>query len=142
MWRDRTLKVLLVLFGLVFLAFVYPLALSVLHPDKASEADAMMISIYVALGAFLLLAARNPSRHRSLIAFAGWANLAHAAVMALMAIGLASDRSGLLIAAAIFAPIGISLLALRPRVESVGQAKAVAAQTKRYLRQSTRVDVC
>ena len=127
MWRDRALKILLVLFGLVFLAFIYPLALSVLHPDKASEGDAMMISIYVALGAFLLLAARNPSRHRSLIAFAGWANITHAVVMAVMAIRLASDRSGLLVAAAISGPIGFSLLALRPPKEFVGQANAAGA---------------
>ena len=126
MLRDRALKLLLVLFGLGFLAFIYPLSLYVLHPDKASEGDPMMISIYVTLGAFLLLSARNPSRHRSLIAFAGWANIVHAAVMALMAIRLASDRSGLLVAAAIFGPIGISLLALHPK-ESVGRAKAVGA---------------
>jgi hypothetical protein len=87
----------------------------------------MMISIYVTLGAFLLLAVRNPSRNRSLIIFAGWANMAHAVVMALMAIRLASDRSGLLVAAAIFGPVGLSLLALRPPEESVGQAKAVGA---------------
>lgn len=126
MWRDRALKVLLTLFGLVFLVFIYPLALSILHPDKTSEGDAMMISIYVALGAFLLLAARNPLRHRSLIAFAGWANIAHAVVMALMAIRLTSDRSGLLVAAAIFGPIGLSLLALGPR-RSVEQANAAGA---------------
>jgi len=40
----------------------------------------MMLSLYVTLGIFLLLAARNPSANRSVIAFAAWANIAHAAV--------------------------------------------------------------
>jgi uncharacterized membrane protein YoaK (UPF0700 family) len=42
----------------------------------------MMLSLYVALGIFLLLAARNPSAHRSVIAFAAWSSFAHGAVMA------------------------------------------------------------
>ena len=40
----------------------------------------MFLSFYVALGPFLLLAARKPSSHRSLIAFAAWLSLAHASV--------------------------------------------------------------
>jgi hypothetical protein len=42
----------------------------------------MIMSIYVTLGIFLLLAVRDPAADRSLIAFGGWANLAHAGVMA------------------------------------------------------------
>ena len=42
----------------------------------------MIMSIYVTLGIFLLLAVRDPAANRSPIAFAGWANLAHAGVMA------------------------------------------------------------
>jgi len=34
----------------------------------------MMLSLYVTLGVFLLLATRNPSANRSLIAFAAWSN--------------------------------------------------------------------
>jgi hypothetical protein len=36
----------------------------------------MLMSIYVTLGIFLLLAVRDPAANRSLIAFGGWANLA------------------------------------------------------------------
>jgi hypothetical protein len=39
------------------------------------------MSIYVTLGIFLLLAVRDPAANRGLIAFGGWANLAHAGVM-------------------------------------------------------------
>jgi hypothetical protein len=48
---------------------------------STEETLQMMLSIYVTLGIFLLLASRNPSAHRSLIAFAAWSSLAHAAVM-------------------------------------------------------------
>ena len=49
---------------------------------KQEPALAMMLSLYVTLGIFLLLAARNPSANRSLIAFTAWSSFAHAAVMA------------------------------------------------------------
>ncbi len=65
MWRERTLKIVLVLVGLIFVAGVYPLIMMV----KQDPALAMMMSLYATLGVFLLLAARNPSEHRSLIAF-------------------------------------------------------------------------
>jgi len=38
----------------------------------------MMLSLYVALGIFMLIAVRSPSEHRSLIAFAAWSSFAHA----------------------------------------------------------------
>lgn len=41
----------------------------------------MMLTLYVTLGVFLLAAVRNPSAHRSLIAFTAWSSFAHAAVM-------------------------------------------------------------
>jgi len=64
---KRALKVVLVLVGLLFTAMVYPLVLFV----KQEPALAMQMSLYVTLGIFLLLAARNPSANRSLIAFTG-----------------------------------------------------------------------
>jgi hypothetical protein len=46
---------------------------------------AMMLSVYVTLDIFLLLAARDPSANRSLIAFTAWSSFVHAFVMAVMA---------------------------------------------------------
>ena len=66
MKRERALRVVLVLLGLLFCAAVYPLLIMV----KQEPALAMMMSLYATLGIFLLLASRNPSAHRSLIAFA------------------------------------------------------------------------
>lgn len=116
MRRERVLKVVLVLVGLVFVTGIYPLVTSVRDGWQANkeQAEPMFMSLYVTLGIFLLLAARNPSAHRSVIAFGAWANLAHGAVMTVMAIHLANERHGLLIASAVFGLIGVALLALAP----------------------------
>jgi tryptophan-rich sensory protein len=81
MKRERALKMVLVVVGLLFCAGVYPLVLMA----KQDPALAMMMSLYATLGIFLLLASRNPRAHRSLIAFAAWSSFAHAAVMAVQA---------------------------------------------------------
>src|ERR1022692_3840532 len=81
MRRDRALKVVLVVLGLLFSAGVYPLVMMV----KQDPALAMMMSLYATLGIFLLLAARNPSQHLSLSAFTAWSSFAHAVLMAVQA---------------------------------------------------------
>lgn len=62
MKRERVLKIVLVVVGLLFCAGVYPLVLMAKH----DPARAMMMSLYATLGIFLLLASPNPSAHRSL----------------------------------------------------------------------------
>jgi hypothetical protein len=114
--RDKALKILLVLLGLLFVAGVYPLITSIRSGWQANREDAepMAIGLYVMMGIFLLLAARNPSANRGVITFAGWLNIAHGAVMAVMAVHLPNERAGLLIAAAVFGVIGAALIALAP----------------------------
>src|ERR1700687_4872616 len=116
MWRGRALKGVLVLLGLVFSAGIYPLVTSVRSCWQAGKEDAlpMMLSLYVTLGIFLLLAARNPSANRSVIAFAAWSSFAHGAVMAVMAVHLPNERIGLFGAWAVFSVIGVALIALAP----------------------------
>ena len=113
MWRERALKVVLVLVGLVFSAGVYPLTMS-LWQTKQAEVGPMMLSLYVTLGIFLLLATRNPSANRSLIAFTAWSSFAHAAVMSVQAFRDVSERGLLLCGVALFGVIGVVLLALAP----------------------------
>jgi hypothetical protein len=122
--RERALKIVLVLVGLLFLAGVYPLTMSILWSGKVSEGDKMMLSIYVTLGVFLLLAARNPSANRSLMAFTAWSSFAHAAVMAVLAFQIASERGDFLIAVAVLGIIGVALIALAPAKQPVAQASA------------------
>jgi hypothetical protein len=122
MIRARALKVVLVLVGLLFVGGIYPLVTSVRDGWRANREDAtpMMLSLYVTLGIFLLLAARNPWAHRSVIAFAAWSSFAHAAVMAVMAVHLPNERGGLLGAGALFTIIGAALIVLAPAKESAG----------------------
>src|SRR5215469_12459470 len=61
MRRELVLKVVLVLVGLLFTAMVYPLIGGLLHPPDSDTGDTMMMSLYFALGVFLLMAVRNPS---------------------------------------------------------------------------------
>ena len=79
--RERALKAVLGLVGLIFLASVYPLLIFVRQEPSLS----MMFSVYVTLGIFLLLAVRNPSANRNLIAFTAWSSFAHAALMGVQA---------------------------------------------------------
>ena len=120
MRRERALKVVLVVVGLIFSALVYPLTMFV----RQEPALAMMLSLYVTLGIFLLLAARNPSAHRSLIAFTAWSSFAHAAVMSFQAFRNLIAH-GELIGSAVLVVIGVTLLALAPAKQPVERASAV-----------------
>ncbi len=74
----------------------------------------MMLSLYVTLGIFLLLATRNPSANRSLIAVTAWSSFAHAAVMSVQAFRDVSERGLLLGGVALFGVIGVAMIALAP----------------------------
>jgi len=126
MIREQALKVVLVLVGLGFSAAIYPVAMILLHREKAGYTDAMMGSIYFTLGILLLIAVRNPSAHRSLIVFTAWSSLAHAAVMAIMAYRDASARE-YLTGVAIFVVISVPLLILIPAKQADERRSARAA---------------
>jgi hypothetical protein len=120
MIRERALKVALVIVGLLFCAGIYPITASLWHPSPSDDTgNTMMLSIYVALGVFLLIAVRNPSANRSLIAFTAWSSFAHAAVMAVMAFQHANERVGFLAAVAGFVVIGVTLMVFAPRKVSL-----------------------
>jgi ABC-type proline/glycine betaine transport system permease subunit len=61
------------------------------------------------LVAAYLLEARNPSAHRSLIAYAVWSSFAHTAVMALMAVQLPTKRGELLAGVAVTGLLAVLL---------------------------------
>jgi len=122
MHRERALEIVLVLVGLLFTAAVYPLMMMV----KQDPALAMMMSLYATLGVFLLLAARNPSEHRTLIAFTAWSSFAHASLMAVQAfLNLIPRRE--LVGVVVFILIGVALIALAPTKQSTEQASSVSA---------------
>ena len=117
MRRERALKVVLLLVGLAFSAGVLPVAQSLWHQDQSMYTFDMMLSLYVALGIFLLIAARNPSANRSLIAFTAWSCFAHAAVMAVTAFSKGGYR-GDLWGVPVLGIIGVALIVLAPAKQS------------------------
>jgi hypothetical protein len=126
MIRERAFKTVLVVVGLFFTSLVYPVALDLRHLYAEDPGDTMMKGLYVTLGIFLLLAARNPAAHRSLIGFAAWSSFAHAVVMSVLAFGptYVNDRRGYWEGSAVLVAIGVALLALSP-----AQARKPASAT-------------
>jgi hypothetical protein len=100
--REAALKI-------VFLALAYPMFVFV----RQDPALSMMLSLYATLGVFLLLAIRNPSASRSLIAFTAWSSLVHAALMGTQALRGMVAR-GELVGVAVLVVIGVALIALAP----------------------------
>ena len=84
--RLKYLRIALVLVGLIFVVGIYPL--TIIWPSGwswhtgQSEYLQIILGIYATLGVFLIMAARDPLAHRSLIWFAVWSSVVHGAIMA------------------------------------------------------------
>lgn len=123
MKRYRALQILLIVLGLACAAGLYPLigALRAGAASTINRQDQMILSIYVTLGFFLLAAARDPRRHRSLVLFAACSTLAHVGVMMLQGIQH-RDLQGDLVPFAIMALVGAALVVLSAGVRAVPPA--------------------
>jgi len=88
--RERMLQVAPGLLGLLYVGLIYPLYTDLAHSkwllEMKGECEPMFLSWFIALGPFLLLAARKPSLHRSLIVFAACQSLVHASVMTIQTV--------------------------------------------------------
>jgi len=115
--RERVLKAVLGVVGVLFLATTYPMVVFVRQEPSLS----MMFSLYVVLGVFLLLAIRDPWASRSVIAFTAWSSLAHAGWMGMQA-GYHMVAMGEMIGVAVLAVIGVTLIALAPQKPNVKYA--------------------
>jgi len=117
--REGVLKIVLVLVGLIFLLGVYPLMMY-LWPSgwrwqpNQPEYEQMILGVYATLGIFLLLASRNPSANRSLIAFTAWSSLVHAGIMTVQALQNPSEHGHLMGDIPALVIVGVALLALAP----------------------------
>jgi predicted anti-sigma-YlaC factor YlaD len=76
------------------------------------EYELMMVGIYATLGVFLLIAARKPEAHTSLIWFTVWSSVVHGGIMAVQAFvdstehgHLVGDVPALFIIAAVLAAL-------------------------------------
>src|ERR1700733_7268756 len=90
--------------------------------ERNNECGPMFMSFFIPVGVFLLIAARRPSEHRSMIALVAWWNISHGAAMAIQTVeawnhGVHRNFTD----AIIFLVIGVVLLVLLP-----AKRKAVA----------------
>lgn len=113
MIRERGLKIVLVLMGLICVCGAYPL----MNPETPAYAQ-MLFGVYATLGVFLLLALRNPAANRSLIAFTAWSTLVHAAIMAVQVFYNVIGREFLFTQVVPFALIGVALIVFAPAKSS------------------------
>jgi membrane associated rhomboid family serine protease len=87
--RLAYLRALLIILGIVCVA-LYPLM--TFWPSGwawhagYSDYAMMIVGIYATLGVFLIIAARNPMEHLSLIWFTAWSSLVHGAIMAVQSV--------------------------------------------------------
>jgi hypothetical protein len=121
--RRRALQAALVICGLLAL-FLYPLMR--LWPSgwawepAQHEYEQMIVGIYATLGVFLLLAARKPEEHRSLIWFTVWSSVVHGGIMAVQAFADAGEHGHLLgdVPALFIAAVVLAVLAPRSGMQS------------------------
>jgi FtsH-binding integral membrane protein len=112
--RERARTVALVLLGLLFFAAaIVPVVQSLMRPPRCT-AGPMLNAVLATLGVFLVLAARNPPAHRSLILFAAWSSFAHAAIMLVMAFQVPAQRGVLLASVGLVGLGGVLLMVFAP----------------------------
>ena len=119
MKRERLTKIVLVIVGLLDLSLIYFLYMDLRHSswllEQKNECEPMFLSFFIPAGVFLLIAARRPAEHRSMIALVAWWNISHGVVMAIQTVearihGVHRDFTDVLV----FIAIGGVLLALLP----------------------------
>src|SRR6201982_306366 len=120
MKRERALQVVLVLVGLFYSFWGYLLCDALGHSrwlNGHNDVLPMFLSLNTALGVCLLVAVKQPAKHRLLIAYGAWSSLAHGFTMTIMsaqAVAHGMHRKDSPQDIVIFGVIGVTLLALLP----------------------------
>ena len=121
--RLRYLRIALIVFGVIFTFGIYPLGL--VWPSGwtwghgHSHYLVMIIGVYATLGVFLMIAAKDPLQHRSLIWFTVWSSVVHAVTMAAQSLTDAKETGHLLGDVPALLLVAIVLGALTPRSTQV-----------------------
>ena len=125
MKRERALQVVLVLVGLLYSFWGYLLFDNLWHDkwlSKHSDVMPMFLSLNTVLGVCLLLAVKQPTKHRLMIGYGAWSSLAHAFTMTIMsaqAIVHGTHRQDSPQDIVLFVVIGGTLLALLPAKQAL-----------------------
>lgn len=82
--RLKYLRIALVLVGIIFIFGIYSLMIASGWTWHTGHSDypLVIVGIYATLGVFLILAARDPLAHVSLIWFTMWSSVVHSGIMA------------------------------------------------------------
>lgn len=116
--RTRALRPVLIAVGLTFIFGIW--LLMRLWPSgwqwqpSQPEYEQMILGVYATLGVFLLLAARDPARHRSLILLTAWSSLVHAGIMGIQAVVDSAERGHLIGDVPALAIVRVVLLIVAP----------------------------
>lgn len=129
--RLRYLKIALVLIGAFVVIGVYPLTILwpsgwAWHACGTSLYLQMILGIYATLGIFLMIAARNPLEHLSLIWFTVWSSIVHGGIMAVQSLGYPEHRGHLLGDVPVLFIAAAVLAALTPRGEKARALRRAA----------------
>ena len=119
MKRERALQVVLILVGLFYSLCGYILFDNLWHLKWFNGRDVMpmFLSLNTTLGVCLLVAAKQPAKHRLMIAYGAWSTLAHGITMTIMsaqAVAHGMHRKDSPQDIVIMGVIGVTLLALLP----------------------------
>ena len=116
--RERYLRIVLIVSGLVFIFGIAALMrywpAGFAWTPGQPEYEQMFVGVYATLGVFLLLAVRDPQKHRSLILFAAWSSIVHGLVMGVQAWADVTERMHLAGDVPALVIVGIALLVLAP----------------------------
>ncbi|WP_031431222.1 DUF6632 domain-containing protein [Methylomicrobium agile] len=98
--KLKSLGIALRIIGTVFIVGIYPLMMWIWpsgwgREPRQPEYEQMIIGIYATLGVFLILAAKNPLAHRSLIGFTIWSSVVHGGIMLFHGIADENERANL-----------------------------------------------
>jgi len=117
--RIKYLRIALIIFGLILIFCIIPALLY--WPSgwrwlpHQTNYEQMIVGIYVTLGVFLLLAAKEPLQNLSLIWFTVWSSFVHGGIMLIQALVYEHEIGHLIGDVPALFLMGIVLAILTPR---------------------------
>jgi hypothetical protein len=119
--RLLFLRIALIVTGLTFIFGIY--TFSIVWPSGwawghgHSHYLMMILGVYATLGVFLLIAAKDPYAHKSLIWFTVWSSVVHGAIMGVQGVTDPAERGHLVGDVPALILVAIVLAVLMPRTE-------------------------